>query len=260
MRGVIYSTGSGRVELNIVSSPSFSLCGSQTSLLLLAAPEAVVSRAGAAAGPQRAAWRAGVGWPELDSVHPECLGELAWGGQSWALPTVGVQGSCCGVVRPGLCTPCCCGFCSMANLGSNLESHLGRVAVRDSEWGVFVKGRVFAACGTCCWHSRALFGVKSNAGVSCRGLAGDFPAGTSITRWLLPAASLKDLRGLSPGSATRSGRMDRGCGLWGSSCGSQLPRSALIQCCPEDGEGDVEGMQLQPSGVASTQQRSCSLR
>lgn len=103
MRGVIYSTGSGRVELNIVSSLSFSLCGSQTSLLLLAAPEAAVSRAGAAAGPQQVAWRAGVGWPELGSAHCGHPWELVWGGQGWALPTVGVLRSWRGVARAGLC-------------------------------------------------------------------------------------------------------------------------------------------------------------
>lgn len=46
--------------------------------------------------------------------------------------------------------------------------------------------------------------------------------------------------------------------LWCGFCSmAHLGPSLASQCCPEDGEGDVEGVQLQPRGAACTQQCWC---
>lgn len=128
--------GSGRVEPNIVSSPSFSLCRSHTSLLLLAAPEAAVSRAGLLPAPQRAARGAGVGWPALGSARHAPVGFAPWHVRVWSWEAGG-GGQLCGMVAAGRFLP-----------------SEGMLLLMGYGWG--------------------LFGVKSNAGVSCRGPAGDF--------------------------------------------------------------------------------------
>lgn len=83
-----------------------------------------------------------------------------------------------------------------------MESQLGRVAVHGSECGAFVF--LLAQQGS-------LWGEMFWGFLQRGDMAGDFPAGTSTL--LLPAASLRDLQGLSPGSATAAGRRDRACGL-----------------------------------------------
>lgn len=224
--------GSGRVEPNIVSSPSFSLCRSHTSLLLLAAPEAVVSRAG------------------LLPARSGLPGEPAWGGRRWALPAT----------LPWVSLRGACGF------GRGKPEEEGSCA------GWWLRGAFCQVKGCCCswglplvrlgsvWGEVKCWGFLQRAGRGFFQQRSASLAGRCLQHPSLRGRTVVQQHHSGAGSDFWKWRgiWQDGQGLWfrggGSSSGSRLPPGALSQHCPEDGEGRSGGMQLQRLGAAVTGQ------